>query len=203
MSQSPRPRRGRPGHDQAAVLRAAIEVFNRRGYDATTIGDIAATLGVTKSAIYHHVPSKEHLLDQALGQALDALEAALQGVTTADAAGPDQELRAALHVTVETLIAHLPAVTLLLHVRGNTPVEQAALQRRREIDQRLAAMVERAATSGAIRDDLDPLVTSRLLFGMVNSLTEWLRPDATDGHAVRRLADHVTALAFDGLRTQT
>ena len=59
------PRRGRPGHDQAAVLRAAIELFNRKGYDATSIGDVAEELGVTKSAVYHHVPSKEHLLSAA------------------------------------------------------------------------------------------------------------------------------------------
>jgi AcrR family transcriptional regulator len=57
---SPQPRRGRgrPGHDQAAVLSAAVGLFNRKGYDATSIGDLAAELGVTKSAIYHHVASK-------------------------------------------------------------------------------------------------------------------------------------------------
>ena len=80
-------------------------------------------------------------------------------------------------------------------MRGNTPAEQTALARRREIDHRLAEMVREAADAGAIRDDLDPLLTSRLLFGMVNSMTEWLRPDAD----VEQLADTVTTLAFDGL----
>ena len=56
------PRRGRPGYDQATVLRRAVEVFNRQGYDATSMGDLARELGLTKSAIYHHVPSKEALL---------------------------------------------------------------------------------------------------------------------------------------------
>ena len=67
-------RRGRPGHDQAAVLRTAIDLFNRQGTTATSMGDLAAALGVTKSAIYHHVPSKEHLLSEALDEALDGLE---------------------------------------------------------------------------------------------------------------------------------
>ena len=56
-------------------------------------------------------------------------------------------------------------------------------------------MVRGAAEAGAIRGDLDPLLTSRLLFGMVNSMTEWLR----DGTDVEQLADTVTTLAFDGL----
>ena len=56
-------------------------------------------------------------------------------------------------------------------------------------------MVREAADAGAIRDDVDPLLTSRLLFGMVNSMTEWLR----DSGDVDLLADTVTSLAFDGL----
>ncbi len=75
MSDAAPARRGRPGYDQATVLRRAIELFNRQGYDATSMGDLAAELGLTKSAIYHHVPSKEPLLAAALDEALDGLTA--------------------------------------------------------------------------------------------------------------------------------
>jgi AcrR family transcriptional regulator len=192
---SERARRGRPGHDQQSVLRVAIELFNRQGYDATSMGDLARELGLTKSAIYHHVPSKEHLLERALDEALGELTAALDAVRADGSASPEQRLRSALRSSVVVLAGHLPAVTLLLRVRGNTPAEQKALARRREIDHRLAEMVREAADAGAIRDDVDPLMTSRLLFGMVNSMTEWLRADAD----VAQLADTVTTLAFDGL----
>ena len=78
----PAPRRGRPGHDQATVLRIAIDLFNRQGYDGTSMGDLAAELGVTKSAIYHHVPSKQHLLSLALDEALEGLEATIASAET-------------------------------------------------------------------------------------------------------------------------
>ncbi len=192
---SERVRRGRPGHDQQSVLRVAIELFNRQGYDATSMGDLARELGLTKSAIYHHVPSKEHLLESAIDEALDALTASLDEVGATTGLDAGERLRAAVRGSVVVLVEHLPAVTLLLRVRGNTPAEKAALRRRREIDDRLAEMVRGAAEAGAIRGDLDPLLTSRLLFGMVNSMTEWVRDD---GH-VDQLADTVTVLAFDGL----
>ena len=70
-------RRGRPGYDQQTVLRRAVEVFNRQGYDGTSMGDLARELGVGKSALYHHVPGKEALLSQALDEALDGLTAVL------------------------------------------------------------------------------------------------------------------------------
>ncbi len=188
-------RRGRPGHDQQAVLRVAVDLFNRQGYDATSVGDVARELGLTKSAIYHHVPSKEHLLQSAIDEALDALTAALDEVSASAGLDAGERLRAAVHSSVTVLVGHLPAVTLLLRVHGNTPVEKAALARRRAIDERLADMVRAAVDEGVLRADLDPLVISRLLFGMVNSLVEWVRP----GTDAEPLADALAALAFDGL----
>src|SRR6266700_5714672 len=75
---APRRGRGRPGYDQATVLRRAIDLFNRKGYEGTSIAGLAAELGFSKSAIYHHVPSKEHLLAQALDEALDELTAVVR-----------------------------------------------------------------------------------------------------------------------------
>jgi len=196
VSEPAAPRRGRPGHDLAAVVRAAIELFNRKGYDATSIGDVAEELGVTKSAVYHHVPSKDHLLARALDEALDELEATVTRAATADGSAYVR-LRGVVRHSVEVLVDHQPAVTLLLRVHGNSATELAALERRRAIDARLARLVGDAAAEGALRADLDPDLVSRLLFGMVNSLVEWYRSSGPVD--VEQLADAVTAIAFEGL----
>ena len=73
MAPSSRPRRGRPGYDLASVLAVAVELFNERGYDGTSMRDLAARLGIAKSAIYHHVTGKEELLSLALDRALAGL----------------------------------------------------------------------------------------------------------------------------------
>jgi hypothetical protein len=95
------------------------------------------------------------------------------------------------------LVAHQPAVTLLLRVHGNTATEVAALERRRRIDRALAGLVREAVEERGLRGDLDPDVVSRLLFGMVNSLVEWYRP--TGPVSGEQLAQSLTALAFEGL----
>jgi AcrR family transcriptional regulator len=192
------PRRGRPGYDQETVLRRAIELFNRQGYDGTSVGDIARELGLSKSAIYHHVPSKEHLLSQALDEALDGLTAAVDRATTAGSNGSAyQRLRHVVEDSVAVLVAHQPAVTLLLRVRGNSDVELDALRRRRELDARLAGLVREAVDEGSLRDDVAPDLVSRLLFGMVNSLVEWHRPGGLVDP--EQLARSVSAVAFEGL----
>jgi AcrR family transcriptional regulator len=193
------PRRGRPGHSLDSLLDVAVDVFNERGYDATSMEELAARLGVTKSAIYHHVPGKVELLRLALDRALDALFA----VTEEPAATTGPAIDRLEHVvrgSVRVLAAELPFVTLLLRVRGNSPVEQAALQRRREFDRIVTDLVRAAEDEGDVRPDVDPAVTSRLLFGTVNSLTEWYRPGR--GLSADDLGDALVATTFQGLRTR-
>jgi AcrR family transcriptional regulator len=192
-------RRGRPGHDQETVLRTAIDLFNRQGYDATSMGDLAAELGVTKSALYHHFPSKAHLLAVALDEALDGLSAVIAQAARDGSRPAYDRLRAAVRQSVEVLVAHQPAVTLLLRVRGNSDVEHDALRRRRAIDAGLADLVQEAVDEGALRRDVPPDLVSRLLFGTVNSLVEWYRPGGPVDAGV--LADAILTMVFDGLAT--
>jgi AcrR family transcriptional regulator len=192
------PRRGRPGYDQRTLLDVAAAVFNERGYDGTSMEDLSRRLGITKSAIYHHVDSKAELLRLALDRALDGLFAVVADVDAAGGRAIDR-LEGLVRRSVQVLGAELPFVTLLLRVRGNTDVERAALSRRRELDRIVAGLVEQAQADGDLRPDVDPAVASRLLFGMVNSLVEWYRPRGrTDDHA--SIADAVVTIAFDGMR---
>lgn len=203
-----KPRRGRPGYDLDSLLAVAVEVFNERGYDGTTMDDLARRLGVTKAAIYHHVPGKEELLRLAVGRALDGWSAVAARAQALDAPAIER-LEHLVRGTVAVLEAELPSVTLLLRVRGNTQTERDALRRRREFDRLVADLVKEAERDGDIRPDVDPGVTARLLFGMVNSLVEWYRPPWRGGRSLvgeslagESLADAVCAVAFDGLRVR-
>ena len=188
-------RRGRPGYDLASVLAVAVELFNQRGYDGTSMRDLAARLGIAKSAIYHHVTGKEELLSLALDRALDGL-AAVTSRARALPAPAIERLEYLVRGSVEVLEAESPYVTLLLRVRGNTDVERAALDKRRAFDR----LVAEAVRDGDIRPDADAMITARLLFGLVNSIVEWYRPDRRPKTAP--LADAVCAMAFDGLRAR-
>ncbi|MGY1803696.1 TetR/AcrR family transcriptional regulator [Blastococcus sp. SYSU D00922] len=191
-------RRGRPGHSLDSLLTVAVAVFNERGFEATSMDELAGRLGITKSAIYHHVPRKDELLRLALDRALDGLFA----VTREPGARTGRAIDRLEHVvrgSVRVLTTELPFVTLLLRVRGNSDVEVAALQRRREFDRIVAGLVRDAAAEGTVRADVPAGVVARLLFGTVNSLTEWYRPDGP--LTGEQLADAVVATAFSGLRT--
>jgi AcrR family transcriptional regulator len=192
-------KRGRPGYDQQSVLRIAVDVFNRHGYDATSMGILADNLGISKSAIYHHVPSKGDLLKLALDHALGGLEAILEEPQATSGAA-DARLEFVLRQTVAVLVERLPFVTLLLRLRGNTEIERDALERRRTFDHKVAGLISAARDEGSLRQDIDPRTVTRLLFGMINSIVEWYKPGGS--LSPKRLADDVITMAFDGLHSQ-
>ena len=191
-------------YDTESLLEVAVAVFTERGYDGTSMEDLARASGLSKSSLYHHIDGKEQLLRLALERAVEPLFA-VTGEPQAMAGRAIERLEYVVRREVEVLADRLPYVTLLLRVHGNTGTERWALERRREFDRFVAGLVAQAARNGDVRADLDPSVVTRLLFGMINSLVEWYRPDA-DGDrraprlTVDRLADSVVRLAFDGLR---
>lgn len=189
-------RRGRPGHDRADVIRVGVQLFNEQGYDATSVSDLTARLGVTKSALYHHVDSKEQILQIALDDALGALEDALHAALEHPTAG--ERLTAIVDGAVRVLTERQPQVTLLLRLRGNSDIELAALERRRRFDHTVTGLVRQAQTEGLVRADLDAGVATRLIFGMINSVVEWYRPDGPVDPDL--LGAEVRAVALDGLR---
>ena len=195
----PPARRGRPGYDLESLLAVVVTVFNERGYDGTSMEDLSRALGISKSSIYYHVDSKENLLSLALDRALDGLFAVAAEVSATDKPAI-YRLEHLVRGSVQVLADRLPYVTLLLRARGNTATERRALERRREFDQIVADLVAEAESAGDIRPDVDPAVTARLLFGMINSLTEWYRPDQR-ALTAGELADAVNAVAFNGLRS--
>lgn len=184
------------------LLTVAVGVFNERGYDGTSMEHLSKAAGISKSSIYHHVAGKEELLRRAVSRAIDGLF----GILDEPGAGRGRAVERVEYVTrrtVEVLMAELPYVTLLLRVRGNTRTERWAMERRREFDQRVADLLKAAANDGDLRADMDIRLATRLLFGMINSLVEWYRPQAAGGYDSDQVAETVVRMAFDGLRTES
>ncbi|WKX71452.1 TetR/AcrR family transcriptional regulator [Streptomyces sp. XD-27] len=183
-----------------SLLAVAVEVFNERGYDGTSMEHLSRAAGISKSSIYHHVKGKEELLRRAISRALDGLFGILQEPAAREGRAIDR-LEYVTRRTTEVLMAELPYVTLLLRVRGNTDTERWAMERRREFDHEVAELLKHAAADGDLRGDVDVRLATRLLFGMINSIVEWYRPGRGGAASSEEVAEAVVRTAFAGLRT--
>ena len=186
----------RKPYNMDAIVDVAVQVFLQRGYDGASLDQVAEAAGITKASIYYHADGKEALLARGAGRALDALFAVLEEPAAQDGREIDR-LKHVVKRTVEITVNRLPEVALLLRVRGNTETERWILEQRRRFDRLVANIVKEAQLKGEIRGDIDARLVTRLLFGMLNSITEWYRPGG--GLSVGDIVAAATRIAFDGL----
>jgi AcrR family transcriptional regulator len=165
----------RAAYDAETIGDVALEVFRVRGYDATSMEDLARAAGVTKPAFYHHVGGKEELLSRGLTKALDALFAMLEE-PEARTGTASSRLRHIIRRIVELEDELLAPVTVLLRSRGTTEVERQALVRRRSFDAQVAALIAEGQNEGSLRGDIDPNLMARLVIGMATWVIEWYHP---------------------------
>jgi AcrR family transcriptional regulator len=187
----------RKPYDLDAIVDVAVQVFLQRGYDGASLDQVAEAAGITKASIYYHAEGKEALLARGAGRALEALFAVLEEPAAKEGREIDR-LKYVVRRTIEITVNRLPEVALLLRVRGNTETERWILEQRRRFDRLVAAMVNEAQTKGEIRVDIEAGLITRLLFGMLNSITEWYRPGG--GLSVDDVIAAATRIAFKGLK---
>src|ERR1700734_4402840 len=83
------------------ILRTAARLFQQRGYDATSMNDVAASLKLSKGGLYHHFQSKDEILFEIMNHAMDITEERVLGPVRG-IANPEERLRALvpLHLQV-------------------------------------------------------------------------------------------------------
>lgn len=188
------------GYDdqREAILARAAELFATHGYTATSMNEVAAACGVSKAGLYHYVRDKRELLFQITAGHVARLEQVVDEVV-ASTRGQDADARLRaliLQFVREYGSARHEHRVLTEDVRFLEEAERAQVV---EVQRRVVAAFGDAvaAVRPALRDeDLDrPL--AMLLFGMINWMFTWLRPDGSLTH--EQMAPVVADLFFGGL----
>lgn len=187
-------------YDLDSLTDVSLAIFRDRGYDGTSMENLAAAAGISKAAFYHHVGGKEELLARGFDRSLDALFSVFEEESAANGAAVER-VRYVVRRVIELEDRLLPEVSVLLRTRGNSRVERDALARRRQFDRQFALLIEEAQGEGAIRKDMSATLAARLLIGMCTSIVEWWQPNGSI--QVDELADAVVSMAFDGLNVDS
>jgi AcrR family transcriptional regulator len=188
----------RQPYDIETLTDVALRVFAERGFDGSSMDDVARAAGIAKASIYHHISGKEELLRRGLERALTALFVVLDE----PGAGEGRPIDRLQHIyrRVATLALELRfELTVLVRAHGNSEAERDALVRRRSFDERITTIVRSAQAAGEFDPGLDASLAVRLMFGMVNSIVEWYRPDGP--LPIERIADALVHIVFRGVET--
>lgn len=152
------PHRRNAAAAREAIERTALEMFNQRGYHATSLDEIASALGLTRQAVLYHYGTKEHLLEAIVAPAMAHLDEALAAVEVEDPPTRDQQ-RETLAALVCSMATHREAVALIT----SFATDSAAL---RTVPHLIKTNEDVAHMLGGTHVDDDPQVRIRVLTAM-------------------------------------
>jgi AcrR family transcriptional regulator len=167
---------------RAEVVLGAARVFAARGYDQTSVPELAEALGLAAGSLYHYFPSKEELLraicDQLMDPLLEQAEALL-----AEPREPAEQLRALVRLWVAHVVAHRDHMLVFQqerHMIERGPAWRGVRGSRKAFER----LAEDALARVGTRSSPDLRLALSALLGMVNHTAQWYRPrgrlDAAD-----------------------
>src|SRR5260370_37528329 len=181
----------------AEVYRTAAQIILRKGYDATSINDIANALGMTKAGLYHYINGKKELLFDIMNFGLDELEAEV--VTPAHSiVDPADRLRLIIASHARLVTRGDGAITILVdEVTALTPAQNRKITRRKRAHfDRLREVLNTLKSEGMLQD-VDTTVATFSLLGMINWLSRWFRQDGA--LTEEQVAEEIVKIALNGL----
>lgn len=159
-----------------AVLRAAVRMFNMRGFHATSLDDVASSLGISKPTIYHYLGNKDQVLLECLTRGLEQLLEAARAVRATSGTGLER-LRSFLRRYAEINMEEFGRCVIRTDEEALS--QDSAEQFRalkREIDKAMRALIREAMDDGSIATG-DVKMTAFTLAGALNWPARWYDPD--------------------------
>ncbi len=176
------------------ILRTAARLFQQRGYDATSMNDVAAALKLSKGGLYHHFQSKDEILFHIMSHAMQITEERVINVVRRIDAGrigatrldvTEERLRTLIRLHIQVVLSPEDReITVMLH--ENHPLPPAL---RRKINARkkdylhfvehLIADVQRDVQRkrNSPQSAVTPRAAALALVGMINWIYQWYKPD--------------------------
>jgi AcrR family transcriptional regulator len=163
-----------------ALLSAAVRLFNERGFHATSLDDVAASVGVTKPVVYHYLGNKDQVLFECVRFGLAQLHAAAEAARAQPGNGLDR-LKAFLRRYGEVVMDEFGRCVIRTGEEVLSAESRAQFRAlKREIDAEMRGMIEQAVADGSAQVG-DVRLTAFTLAGALNWSARWQHgPDTAE-----------------------
>ncbi len=184
-----------------AIIRAVNQLLAEKGFEAMTVDEVAAQVGIAKASLYKHFPSKEDLAAAAMAHLMGQAQAFLD--TLADDQAPLDKLRTVVRWTMGLKLGgEMPSLpsqnsTLRATLMGN----RAYMDGLMDVSDRLGGWIEAAQAQGVINPRLPAIAVLYTLYARAcDPVLEFLK--MSELHTDEEIIDLVLSTCFDGLNAR-
>ncbi|MFC8848813.1 MULTISPECIES: TetR/AcrR family transcriptional regulator [unclassified Micromonospora] len=187
-----------PENTRKSLISSALELFEKRGFDRTSVQEIADRATLTKGAFYHHFESKDDLLRHIQEEYLEAQLAAIGKI---EAGSDDPKVRVAelIRFSLTSVAEYRAHVTIFYQERRNLTADLFAevTRKRGLVESAFAGMIADGIARGVFRSDVDPRIATFGLVGMCAWAYQWLNVGGP--LSVDEVARQFSAMVLEGL----
>lgn len=180
------------------LLAAAAHLFRSRGFERTTVRDLAQAVGIQSGSIFHHFKTKEEILRCVMEEVIlfntDRMKAAL-----ALARDPQEKLRALILselTSINGATGEAMAVLIYEWRSLNPDSQRYILTLREHYEQLWLQALDEAKEAGLMPPHVDTFILRRFVTGALSWSNYWYNPEGT--LSLERLADQALALIIKG-----
>jgi len=165
------------GKRASHVYRIAAEIMCQKGYEGTSMHDIAEAAGLTKAGIYHYIRGKEELLFEIMTYAMDNLDQRIVAPAQ-EVADPEERLRKIVECHTKSLLEGVGAITVVLEEMPalTAPHRRTIKARKRAYFDFIRQTLQDLESQGKLRNVSLTTATFSLL-GMILWISRWYRRD--------------------------
>lgn len=158
-----------------AVLRTAAQLFNEKGYHATSLDEVAERLHVTKPTLYYYVRNKEAILFECVRIGLEMMRAAIEAAGASGGSAMDK-LVSAMREYARVATMDFGMCIIRVGEEPLPPESQRQLRRlKAAIDHEFRRLIEQGIAEGSIAP-CDPKIAAFTLAGALSWIARWYRP---------------------------
>jgi AcrR family transcriptional regulator len=189
------------------ILRTAARLFQQRGYDATSMNDVAASLKLSKGGLYHHFQSKDEILFEIMNHAMEITQERVLNPVRG-IADPEERLRALIRLHIEVVLSPRDReITVMLHENHPLPpsLRKRINSRKKDyihfLENLMAEVQEKRHGNYNKAHHAKAKVSARAaafaLLGMINWIYQWHKPEGE--LQAQNLVPQFTELIFGGI----
>ena len=181
------------------ILRIAARLFQQRGYDATSMNDVAAALKLSKGGLYHHFKSKDEILFEIMNHAMEITQervlTPVRGI-----ADPVERLRALIRLHIEVVLSPRDReITVMLHENHPLPpaLRKRINARKKDYIHFVESLMAEIQRGRSAKGAVSPRAAAFALLGMINWIYQWYKPEGD--LQTHNLIPQFTELVFGGI----
>jgi AcrR family transcriptional regulator len=185
---------------RAAIAKTAAELFDKRGYNSTSMEDIADSVGLRKPSLYHYFKSKDEILFYVHNEMIDLILGRHERRMAEGVESRAVALRSLMRDVIELMETHPGHLRIFFEHHRELPDKHQSIIRtkRNQFRNHVSDVLRQGIEDGEFRD-IDVDLTTLAVLGVSNWTYQWLHPSGA--HEVEQVIDHFWDLIMRGIAT--